>query len=263
MASILVPYIFWHQTWFGRRLPDANLTEYLAERENPRHLQHALQELKSRMIEKPGSARSHYRSILELADHEASTVRRMSAWVMGEDRTEESFHAKLLVLLTDDDLRVRHNAALSLARFGDQTSRPLLLAMLLPHPISTPWAGRIVDVLEAETLVSEGKELARIEEGNGETQILRAPADGTVIEVRVNLEQEVPEGQILLSLRPEDDGMALALMALHLVGTTDDLPILEGIAEGAGDRSEMIRSQARQAINAITERTRSEDKTED
>ena len=254
VASIVIPYIFWHQTWFGRRLLDDDLSVYLAERDKPRHLQHALQELKSRMIERPESARAHYPAIVELADHEEPTVRRMSAWVMGEDRTEESFHRKLLELLVDDDPRVRQNAALSLARFGDEAARPVLLLMLSPYPVPSPSAGRIVDVLEGAILLSEGKELARIEGSDGEVQIVRAPVDGTTIDVRVGLEQTIEEGTILLSLQPTDDGIAQALMGIHLVGTQEDLPLVRGIADGAGDRSESIRNRARQTIEAIEHR---------
>jgi len=39
---VLLPFLFWWNTWFGRRLPDKQITEYLRDDHRPRHIQHAL-----------------------------------------------------------------------------------------------------------------------------------------------------------------------------------------------------------------------------
>src|SRR6202166_4028394 len=42
---VLMPFLFWWNTWFGRHLSDQQLTEYLHDDKKPRHIQHALVQL--------------------------------------------------------------------------------------------------------------------------------------------------------------------------------------------------------------------------
>ena len=39
---VLMPFLFWWSTWFGRRLSNSQITEYLNDDKHPRHIQHAL-----------------------------------------------------------------------------------------------------------------------------------------------------------------------------------------------------------------------------
>ena len=39
---VLMPFLFWWNTWFGRQLPDKQITEYLQDEKHPRHIQHAI-----------------------------------------------------------------------------------------------------------------------------------------------------------------------------------------------------------------------------
>src|SRR5690242_9619481 len=39
---VLLPFLFWWNTWFGRQLPDKQIAEYLRDDTRPRHIQHAL-----------------------------------------------------------------------------------------------------------------------------------------------------------------------------------------------------------------------------
>ena len=39
---VLMPFLFWWNTWFGRHLTDQQITEYLHDDKHPRHIQHAL-----------------------------------------------------------------------------------------------------------------------------------------------------------------------------------------------------------------------------
>src|SRR2546430_4978954 len=39
---VLMPFLFWWNTWFGRHLSDQQLNEYLHDDKKPRHIQHAL-----------------------------------------------------------------------------------------------------------------------------------------------------------------------------------------------------------------------------
>src|SRR6266581_4560002 len=46
---VLMPFLFWWNTWFGRQLSDQQLNEYLHDDKKPRHIQHALVQLGERM----------------------------------------------------------------------------------------------------------------------------------------------------------------------------------------------------------------------
>src|SRR6202451_1611006 len=46
---VLMPFLFWWNTWFGRHLSDQQLNEYLHDDKKPRHIQQALVQLGDRM----------------------------------------------------------------------------------------------------------------------------------------------------------------------------------------------------------------------
>src|SRR5438309_5273649 len=46
---VLMPFLFWRSTWFGRPLSDTEIAEYLREDSKPRHIQHALVQIGDRM----------------------------------------------------------------------------------------------------------------------------------------------------------------------------------------------------------------------
>src|SRR5437899_10990059 len=46
---VLMPFLFWWNTWFGRRLTDKQVTEFLNDEKHPRHIQHALVQLGEHM----------------------------------------------------------------------------------------------------------------------------------------------------------------------------------------------------------------------
>src|ERR1035441_6618236 len=72
---VLMPFLFWWNTWFGRHLSDQRLTEYLHDDKKPRHIQHALVQMGERMgrQDKPGkpvpdpAARQWYPDLIRLA----------------------------------------------------------------------------------------------------------------------------------------------------------------------------------------------------
>src|SRR5437764_9976455 len=45
---VLMPFLFWWNTWFGRHLSDPKLNEYLHDTQKPRHIQHALVQIGDR-----------------------------------------------------------------------------------------------------------------------------------------------------------------------------------------------------------------------
>src|SRR5216684_9111550 len=39
---VLMPFLFWWNTWFGRQLSDKQITAYLQDEKHPRHIRHGL-----------------------------------------------------------------------------------------------------------------------------------------------------------------------------------------------------------------------------
>src|ERR1700687_5464231 len=120
---VLMPFLFWWSTWFGRHLSDQQINEYLNDQKHPRHIQHALLQLGERMGKHDAGARRWYPDLVRLAAYPAAEVRNTDAWVMGQHNAEAAFHQTLLGMLGDASPLVRGNAALSLVRFGDASGR--------------------------------------------------------------------------------------------------------------------------------------------
>src|SRR5437660_1191877 len=135
---VLMPFLFWWNTWFGRHLSDQQLNEYLHDNKKPRHVQHALVQLGDRMSHGDVNAKHWYPDLVGLATNPVEEVRNTDAWVMGQDTSGAGFHETLLKMLADPAPMVRGNAALSLVRFGDATGRPQIVALLQPAHITAP-----------------------------------------------------------------------------------------------------------------------------
>lgn len=135
---VLMPFLFWWGTWFGRPLSDKQIGEYLNDEKHPRHIQHALVWLGDRMARRDGAAKRWYPDIARLSAHPVEEVRNTDAWVMGQDTASQAFHDALLKMLQDPSIIVRGNAALSLVRFGDSSGRSQIVALLQPAKILAP-----------------------------------------------------------------------------------------------------------------------------
>src|SRR5579864_1656358 len=143
---VLMPFLFWWSTWFGRHLTDPQLTEYLHDDKKPRHIQHALVQLGEKMsTQNDASVARWYPDLIRLANYPVEEVRNTDAWVMGQDTSATGFHDALLKMLQDASPMVRGNAALSLVRFGDASGRPEIVALLQPATVTAPSDGRVVD----------------------------------------------------------------------------------------------------------------------
>src|SRR5216684_3127222 len=108
---VLMPFLFWWNTWFGRQLPDNQISAYLQDEKHPRHIQHALVQLGERMGHHDAGVKRWYPEIVRLASHPVEEVRNTDAWVMGQDTSGPGFHAALLNMLQDQSPMVRGNAA--------------------------------------------------------------------------------------------------------------------------------------------------------
>src|SRR5215216_4615785 len=109
----------WYFSWFGRELSDADISTYLADEKNPRHVQHALLQIQQRMERGDTSARNWYPQLVTLSGNPETEFRLTVAWLMGFDNKSPEFHEALKKLLQDQEPLVRRNAALALVRFND------------------------------------------------------------------------------------------------------------------------------------------------
>ena len=267
---IIVPFLTWYFTWFGRSLSDEKIVEYLADEKKPRNIQHALTQIESRMEKNDPAVKKFYPRILELAKSPTGEVRKTVAWVMGQDNTSEDFHRALLELLKDAEPLVRRNAALQLVRFGDAAGRPELRAMLQPFEAKSPIAGTIVSILPVGSELRAGALLARVRvaaspsaspithhpspiTSSGDIREFRAPVDGEIASLTVKEGDAVTAGQTIATLKPDQASVRAALRALAYVGTAEDLPFVESLAQTAGTSE--IASQASTTGKAIRSRS--------
>ena len=115
---IIVPFLTWYLTWFGRQLSDEDVATYLADEKNPRHLQHALSQVAERIERHDPQAKKFYPQVIALSKNPIAEIRKETAWVMGQDSSSEDFHQALLQLINDSDPLVRRNAAFNLNALG-------------------------------------------------------------------------------------------------------------------------------------------------
>ena len=232
---IIVPFLAWYLTWFGRPLSDEKIVEYLADESKPRNTQHALTQIETRMEKGDAGAKKFYPRILELSKSKSGEVRKTVAWVMGQDNTSEDFHRALLELLKDGEVLVRRNAALQLVRFGDASGRAELRAMLQPFEARSPVAGTLVSILPQGSEMRAGSLLARIRDTSGNAYEFRSPVDGKIsAPVVVKAGDPIAVNQTIVWLTADRRSVTDALRALAYVGTKDDLPLIQQWAQGNG-----------------------------
>jgi len=186
VACVLVPFLGWQQTWFGRRLSDREMERYLGESGRPRQIQHALSQISDRIIRGDPAVKRWYPRIEALSRHPMAPIRTMAAWVMGQDNRSDAFHQALRPLLNDSDVLVRRNAALALVRFGDAAGRPELVRIL-----ATGDAGQVWEALRALYLVGQPQDLPEVErsENSNAPERVRLQAALTARAIRTRSER--------------------------------------------------------------------------
>src|SRR5258708_10964708 len=78
---VLMPFLFWWSTWFGRPLSDQQITDYLNDQKHPRHIQHALIQVGERMERNEAGTTRWHSDLVRLASHPLEDVRNTDAWV--------------------------------------------------------------------------------------------------------------------------------------------------------------------------------------
>lgn len=250
---VLMPFLFWWSTWFGRQLSPQKISEYLHDDQHPRHIQHALVQVGERLSRHDSTAAQWSADLSRLASHPVEEVRNTDAWVMGQDTTTPGFHEALRKMLTDASLTVRGNAALSLVRFGDATGRPQIVALLQPARISATAAGRVADADKAGTSIHQGGLIAKIEDTPHTTEV-RSPIGGRIRSISVGTGAIVATGMEIAVVDPSADQVWEALRALYLVGRVEDLPAIRVYERESPDVPNRVRQQALLTEQAIQER---------
>jgi Biotin-lipoyl like len=253
---VLMPFLFWWNTWFGRQLSDKQVSEYLHDDKKPRHIQHALVQIGARMSQHDGRVTRWYPDVARLASYRVEEVRNTDAWVMGQDTSVADFHEALLKMLNDDSsLVVRGNAALSLVRFGDITGRPQIRALLEPAKITPPQPGRVMDASKVGTPIRQGGIVAKLE-NEGHTVEVRSPITGRLADLFVKAGQMVKAGDQIATLDPGTDQVWEALRALYLIGQAEDIPAIQPYERELPDIPEHVREQAVATEKAIRDRAK-------
>lgn len=262
LLFIVVPFLAWYLTWFGRGLSDEEIGKYLSDQQNPRHVQHALAQIEEKIERGDRSVKRWYPQIVALADSPVMEVRQTAAWVMGQDNTSEDFHGALFKLLADQHPLVRRNAALQLVRFKDARGRAELRAMLEPYDVTTTGEGTVASVLAEGSAITVGTMIARIDQGAGRVLEVRSPLPGKITSIIAREGAKVSSGDTLLQLSPDIKSVSDALLALGLVGEREDLASVQRYAQGTAGLPDEIKQQAALTVKAIESRSAQTESTQ-
>jgi hypothetical protein len=252
---VLMPFLFWWNTWFGRQLSEKQLAEYLQDQKHPRHIQHALVQIGEQISRHDTSVTQWYPQVVRLASDPVEEVRNTDAWVMGQDTSGAGFHEALLKMLADPSLMVRGNAALSLVRFGDASGRPQILELLQPAKVTATRPGKVIDTSGVGTTIHQEGIVAKLQAGD-QTIEIRSPITGRLRTLSAQTGQTVAAGAEIATIDPGTEQVWEALRALYLIGQPEDIAAVSPYERELPDISNDVRNQAVETEKAIRQRER-------
>lgn len=247
---VVATFLAWYFTWFGRELSDADISKYLADEKNPRHVQHALVQIQKRMERGDAGSKNWYPQLIALSGSQETEFRLTVAWLMGFDNNSPQFHEALLKLLKDSEPLVRRNAALALVRFNDASGHYELASILKPYPVTAPASGVLASSLQEGATVARSALLARIQQPDATIVQVRSPLPGRIHKVLKANGAQVAQGDEVLSLLSDENSVWEALRGLAIIGSYLDVPAIR-IYVNSTDASTRIRDQAELTIKAI------------
>jgi biotin carboxyl carrier protein len=259
LAFVIMPFLFWNATWFGRPMTDAQISKALADRSHPREIQHVLSQFETLIERNDPTVRKWYPQIVALSQDPIDEIRVTDAWVMGQDNTAPEFHQALLPMLQDPTPMVERNAALSLVRFQDDSGHVQIVSMLQAYVMPAPQSGVLSTRLKPGDTVNPGTLVAHIESvGNsgaaGKSNEVRANVPGTVDHWLAKDGTTVSGGQPILILAPNESMAWESLRALYLTGRPEDLPYINQFTRGVDGMSPQLAQQAQATAKAIHDR---------
>ena len=250
---VAATFLAWYFSWFGRELSDADISKYLADEKNPRHVQHALVQIQTQMERGATGSKNWYPQLIALSGSPETEFRLTVAWLMGFDNNAPQFHEALLKLLKDSEPLVRRNAALALVRFNDKSGHQEVVSILEPYAVTAPANGVLASSLQEGAKVARTTLLARIQQPDGTVVQVRSPLPGRIHKVVKTNGAQVTQGEEVLSLISDENSVWEALRGLSLIGTGEDLALVESYATST-DVSARIREQAQATVTAIQTR---------
>ena len=250
---IAATFLAWYFSWFGRELSNADISKYLADEKNPRHVQHALLQIQERVERGDANVKTWYPQLVALSNNPETEFRLTVAWLMGFDNSSPEFHNALSKLLHDQEPIVRRNAALALVRFNDNSGREELVSVLKPYVLKAPADGVVASSMHEGTNVNRRTPLARIEQSDGKVVELRSPLPGRVNQIFKANGSQTTHDDDLLSLNSDEQSVWEALRGLAIIGTKDDLPVIESYAQ-SNEASTRIKEQASLTAQSINHR---------
>jgi hypothetical protein len=250
---VAATFLAWYFSWFGRGLSDADISKYLADEKNPRHVQHALLQVQQRMERGDPSAKNWYPQLVTLSGNPETEFRLTVAWLMGFDNKAPEFHDALLKLLRDPEPIVRRNAALALVRFEDGSGREELVSVLRPYVLKAPAGGVVMSSMHEGSTVARRTLLARVEEPDGKVVELRSPLPGRIEKIAKPNGSQVKRDEDLMAINSDEQSVWEALRGLALVGTVEDLPLIQSYAN-SNEVSKRVKEQASLTAQAISHR---------
>jgi hypothetical protein len=256
LLFVLMPFLFWNATWFGRPLTDDQITKSLADHTHAREIQHALTQIEARMERNDPAVRQWYPQLVTLASDPLTEIRVTDAWVMGQDTTSQEFHDALRKMISDPQPMVQRNAALSLVRFGDDSGHAVIVGMLQPYTMVSSAAGTISERLKAGDVLNPGTLVGHIE-ANGASSEIRVAVPGTLGIWIVPDKSPVTAGHPILLITPSSEVVWEALRALYLIGKPDDAASIEPYVRAGEAFPPQVREQARLTLERVRSRTAS------
>jgi biotin carboxyl carrier protein len=247
---LIATFLAWYFTWFGRGLSDADISKYLNDTRNPRHVQHALLQIQQRIDRGDPSAKNWYPQILTLSSSPETEYRLTVAWLMGFDNRSTEFHNSLLTLVNDNEPIVRRNAALALVRFNDDRGHDELVAILKPFAVKSIATGVVSSTLRAGSDVSRGTLLGRVEQTDGEVIEIRSSLPGKIEQIFKANGVQVNAGDEILTLNSDEASVWEGLRGLSFIGKPADLPLVQSYAD-ASAVTQRVKEQAKLTANAI------------
>jgi len=256
---VLMPYLFWQATWFGRPMTDGQMAKAFTDTDHPRDAQHALSQIADRILSPDAnvreSAHEWYPQVIGAAADPYDEIRLTAAWVMGQDNGSQQFHAALTPLLADANPMVRRNAALSLVRFGDPAGHDVIVSMLKPYAMPSPAAGKLVERLTPGEAVNPGTKVGKLEISGKDAMEIRTEVPGTVAQWTVSDGSQVTGGQPILVLDPSAEMAWEALRGLYLIGQPGDIVAITPFARGVEGMPPNVAQQATATLDAIRQRS--------
>ena len=250
---VIATFLAWYFTWFGRELSEADIGKYLADEKNPRHVQHALVQIQQKIERGEATSKNWYPQLIALSSSAEPEFRLTVAWLMGFDNQSQPFHESLLKLVKDQEPLVRRNAALALVRFNDPSGREELIAILKPYPVRAPVNGVVASSLQEGATVARNTLVARIEQPDRSVAQIRSPLPGKIQQVVKGNGSQISAGDEVLTLNSDENSVWEALRGLSLIGTAEDLPVIESYANSSSV-SGKIHDQAQLTLKTIKAR---------